>query len=255
VQAVIHDIRYAVRTLRRRPAHATLAIATLALGIGAATTMYSVVDGVLLEPLPYRDSGRIVTVFRTFPRWRAQEALSARWDRIFFSYPAYRDWQSRQTSFASVGAWATVQRTLTGEDGAEQVSVIRATASLLRVLDARPALGRYFATGEDAPPGARVAMISQAMWVTRFGGNPRVLGQSIRLDDKSYEIVGVLPEGLDLRNRGVPDPVWIPAGGESTDARAGSTEYFALPRCWQSQHLRRHGFQHTSRRGQTQRRC
>ena len=230
MQAVIHDIRYAVRTLRRRPAHATLAIATLALGIGAATTMYSVVDGVLLEPLPYRDSGRIVTVFRTFPRWRTQEALSARWDRIFFSYPAYRDWQSRQTSFASVGAWATVQRTLTGEDGAEQVSVIRATVSLLRVLDARPALGRYFATGEDAPPGARVAMISQAMWVTRFGGNPRVLGQSIRLDDKSYEIVGVLPEGLDLRNRGVPDPVWIPAGGEPTDVRTGSTEYFALGR-------------------------
>ncbi|HUQ80027.1 MAG TPA: ABC transporter permease, partial [Gemmatimonadaceae bacterium] len=120
--------------------------------------------------------------------------------------------------------------TLAGADAAEQVGVVRATASLLRVLDVRPALGRSFAPGEDVPPGAHVALISHEMWQTRFGGAPTVLQQSVRLDGTSYEIVGVLPPGLDLRNRGRPDPIWIPAGGEPVDARAGSTEYIALGR-------------------------
>ena len=230
MRAALHDVRYAARTLRRRPMYTALAVLTLALGIGAASTIYSVVDGVLLEPLPYRDSDRIVTVFRTFPKWREQEALSARWDRIYFSYPAYRDWQSRQTSFEAVGAWASAQRTLTGVDAAEQVGVVRATASLLRVLDVRPSLGRFFVAGEDVPPGARVALISHETWLVRFGGVPSVIGRVIRLDDMPYEIIGVLPEGLDLRNRGRPDPVWIPAGGDPVDARAGSTEYAALGR-------------------------
>ena len=226
----MHDFRYAVRTLRRRPAFAALAILTLALGIGSATTVYSVVDGVLLAPLPYREASHIVAVYRTFPRWREQEALSARWDRILFSYPSFREWQSRQTAFEAVAAWATAQRTLAGSDMAEQVGVIRATASLLRMLDVRPAVGRSFTPAEDVPPGARVALISHEMWQTRFGSASTVLGQSVRLDGTPYEIVGVLPPGLDLRNRGRPDPIWIPAGGEPVDARAGSTEYTALGR-------------------------
>jgi predicted permease len=129
-----------------------------------------------------------------------------------------------------VGAWASAQRTLTGLDVAEQVSVVRATTSLLRVLDVRPYAGRGFVAGEDTPPGARVAMISHETWLTRFGGAPSAVGRSIRLDRVPYEIVGVLPPALDLRNRGRSDPIWIPAGGDPVDARAGATEYFALGR-------------------------
>jgi putative ABC transport system permease protein len=230
VQAAIHDVRYAARTLRRRPLYATLAIATLALGIGAATTIYSVVSGVLLDPLPYRDSSRLVAVYRTFPNWREREGLSARWDRIWFSYPAFRDWQARQTSFTAVGAWASASRTLTGIDAAEQVGVVRASSSLLRVLGVQPTLGRYFLPGEDTPPGAAVAVISHAMWTTRFGAAANVIGTTIRLDGTPYTIVGVLPEGLDLRNTGRPDPVWIPAGSIASDTHAGSTDYLALGR-------------------------
>lgn len=230
MQAAILDIHYAVRTLCRRPLYATVAIATLALGIGAATSIYSVVNSVLLEPLPYRDSHRLVAVFRTFPRWREREGLSARWDRIWFSYPAFRDWQARQTSFSAVGAWASASRTLTGVDVAEQVSITRASSSLLRVLGIQPALGRYFLPGEDNPPGTAVALISHEMWTTRFGASPDVVGRSIRLDDAPYVIVGVLPARLDLGNRGHPDPVWIPAGGMPSDTRAGSTDYVALGR-------------------------
>ena len=228
--AAVHDVRFAIRALVRRPTYAALVTLTLALGIGAATTMYSVVDGVLLKPLPYPDADRLAMVFRTFPKWREQEALRTRWESIWFSYPAFRDWRSRQTSFENVAAWANSQRTLASTDGAEQVPVIRATTTLLDVLGVRPALGRYFLPGEDSPPGARVAMISYEAWSTRFGGSRDVVGRAIRLDGVPYEIVGVLPAGVDLTNRGRPQPVWIPAGGTPSDTRAGSTEYLALGR-------------------------
>ena len=228
--AAVHDVRFAIRALVRRPLYATIATLTLALGIGAATTMYSVVDGVLLKPLPYADADRLTMVFRTFPKWRDQEALRSRWESIWFSYPAFRDWRSRQTSFESVGAWTNATRTLASVDGAEQVAVVRTSASLLDVLGVRPALGRFFLPGEDNPPGARVAVISNEAWLTRFGGRRDVIGNAITLDGDPYEVVGVLPAGVDLTNRGRPQPIWIPAGGAPSDTRAGSTEYLTLGR-------------------------
>lgn len=230
MQAVALDIRFALRTFRRRRLYAALAIGTLALGISAATTIYGVVDRVLLRPLPYADSDRLVAVFRTFPKWREQEGLHARWDRIWFSYPGFIDWQSRQTSFDAVGVWAGGQRTLTGVEAAEQVDVVRASSSLLHVLRLTPALGRAFLPGEDRVAAAAVAMISHEMWVARFGASPSALGRTLTLDGTSYEIVGVLPRGLDLWARGRASPIWIPAGSEPSDARAGSTNFFAVGR-------------------------
>ena len=228
--AAVHDVRFAIRALARRPAYAAMVTLTLALGIGAATTMYSVVDGVLLKPLPYADADRLTMVFRTFPKWRDQEALRERWESILFSYPAFRDWRERQTAFENVAAWANSTRTLASADGAEQVAVLRATTSLLDVLGVRPALGRYFLPGEDNPPGARVAMLSYDAWMTRFGGRRDMVGTAITLDGEPYEVVGILPAGVDLTNRGRPQPVWVPAGGAPRDTRAGSTEFFALGR-------------------------
>jgi predicted permease len=228
VQAAVLDTRFALRTLRRRPLYAALAVGTLALGIGAATTIYGVVDGVLLEPLPFRESNRLVAVFRTFPHWRERENLSARWDQIWHSYPGFRDWQARQRSFDAVGAWAASQRTLTGLEMAEQVSVLRTSSSLLQVLDARPALGRFFLPGEDRPPSAAVAVISHEMWTTRFGASPTVIGRAVRLDDVPYEIVGVLPARLSVG--GSTAAIWVPAGSEPSDERAGSTNFFAIGR-------------------------
>lgn len=224
------DIRFAFRTLRRRRAYAALAVGTLALGIGAATTIYGVVDGVLLRPLPFAESHRLIAVYRTYPHWREQEALQARWDRNWFSYPGFREWQERQTAFDAVAVWAGSDRTLTGFDAAEQVSVVRASSSLLQVLGSRTAVGRFFLPGEDRPPTSRVAVISHEMWQTRFGASPSVIGRTLRLDDTPYEIVGVLPVGLDLGARGRPAPIWIPAGGDPSDARVGSNNFFAIGR-------------------------
>ena len=224
------DIRFAFRTLRRRRTYAALAVGTLALGIGAATTIYGVVDGVLLRPLPFAESHRLIAVYRTYPHWREQEALQARWDRNWFSYPGFREWQERQTAFDAVAVWAGSDRTLTGFDAAEQMSVVRASSSLLQVLGSRTAVGRFFLPGEDRPPTSRVAVISHEMWQTRFGASPGVIGRTLRLDDTPYEIVGVLSAGLDLGARGRPAPIWIPAGGDPSDARVGSNNFFAIGR-------------------------
>jgi predicted permease len=185
---------------------------------------------VLLKPLPYRDASRLVAVSRTFPKWRGQPILGAMWDRVGFAYPVFREWAARQTAFEAVGLWASGSRTLTGVGDAEQLSVVRASASLLHVLDVRPAAGRFFLPGEDGPAGARVAVIAHELAVARFGGPVRAVGATVRLDEVPHEIVGVLPAGFDLGARGRPSPLWIPAGAERSDTSRGRTDYSVVGR-------------------------
>ena len=121
MQTVLHDIRYAVRTLRRRPAHATLAITTLALGIGATTAIFSVVDTVLLRPLPFRQAESLVAAFRTYPDWRNDDILSSSWDQISWSYPTFRAWRDEQTTFGETGAWASWFSTMRAGDRTDDI--------------------------------------------------------------------------------------------------------------------------------------
>jgi hypothetical protein len=140
-----HDLRFAVRTLRRRRLLTVVATATIALGIGAATSIYSVVDGVLLRPLPFREPGRLVAVWLTFPDWKKEPILARIWDRIPLSIPEYRDLRDGARSFESVGIWSASRALLVeGEGGrAEMVPTVRASASLLHVLgERRPARRR-----------------------------------------------------------------------------------------------------------------
>lgn len=219
---LVHDVRFALRSLRRRRGFACVAITTVALGVGAATSMYTVIDGVLLRPLPYRQSSRLVAVWQTYPGWKKEPILAPMWDRIPLSIPEYRDVRA-QKIYENAGIWAGGAVTITDGDHPELVGTTRASASLLDVLGERPLLGRMFVPNEDVPGGPRVVLVSYESWQSRFGGDRQILGRTVRLDDLPYTIIGVLPRGLTVGRQAASllgAPVfWIPVGQDSIDYR------------------------------------
>lgn len=228
---IAQDVRFALRTLMRRRAFAAIAIITLALGIGAATSIYTVVDGILFRPLPFRDAGRLIAVWETYPRWRKEPILKRSWDRIGLSIPEYIDWRAAQQSFSNVAIWGFDGRMLGEGASRELVSLTTASASFLDVLGVRPALGRFFLPGEDVVGGAPVTVISYENWQSRFGGNPSVLGRVVHFDEGTYTIIGVLPKGLSLDHGEATSPFWMPVGQDSANARErGNRAYAALAR-------------------------
>ncbi|HKW12274.1 MAG TPA: ABC transporter permease [Gemmatimonadaceae bacterium] len=223
MRGLLQDVRFAIRSLRRRRSFALVAIVTVALGIGAATSIYTVVDGVLLRPLPYRESGRLVAVWQTFPTWKKEPILAGMWDRIPLSIPEYRDVHDLTSVFENVGIWAPGAVTITEGDRPELVSTTRASASLLDVLGKRPLLGRMFLPSEDVPGGPRFVLVSYESWQSRFGGDRQILGRTVRLDDVPYTVIGVLPRGLSVGRQeasllGAP-VFWVPTGQDSMDYR------------------------------------
>ncbi len=183
----VHDMKYALRGLRRRPGYAAAAIITLMLGIGATTALFSVLDAVLLKSLPYTDSGRLVQVWEhNLPRDRRENLVS----------PAnFLDWRDRARSFESLAIYTWASAPITGN--APEILPGRAVSTnFFATLEARPALGRLFVP-EDTLPGAPVAMVlSHALWVRRFGGDPSVIGRTVTLRDATASVVGVMPRGF-----------------------------------------------------------
>lgn len=219
---LVRDVRFAIRSLRRRRAFALVAILTIALGIAAATSIYTVVDGVLLRPLPYHEAGQLVAVWQTYPGWKKEPILANQWDRIPLSIPEYRDLRSLRV-FANAAVWARGAVTITEGERPELVSTTRASASLLDVLAERPLLGRMFLPSEDVPGGPHVVLVTYESWQSRFGGDRHILGRTVRLDDAPYTIIGVLPRGLTVGRQGASllgAPVfWLPVGQDSIDYR------------------------------------
>ena len=231
MRALVADLRFAMRTLRRRRTFFIVAVTTLALGIGAATSIFSVVDGVLFRPLAFSEPGRLVSVYQTYPEWKKEPILAGTWDRITFSMPEFRDWRAQQTSFADVGIYSTLQDLLSGRDGPEPVPVVQVSASLLPLLRVRPVLGRAFLPGEDVPGGPAVALLSHDTWLARYGADSAIIGKTVRFETRSYEIVGVLPAGLSLRRESAPEPqFWIPTQDSSDAATRGNHSFRAIAR-------------------------
>ena len=228
---MLADLRFAFRTLARRRTFFAVAVTTIALGIGPATSIFSVVDGVLFRPLPFNDPGQVVSVYQTYPEWLKAPILASSWDKITFSVPEYRDWRAQQTSFHDVAIYSQSQLLLNGRDGPELVPTLRASASLLSVLRLRPAIGRDFLPGEDVPGGPAVALVSYEAWLARFGGDTAVLGKIVPTETRSYEIIGVLPPRLSLRRTSAPPPeFWIPMQDSSDAARRDNHSFFGLGR-------------------------
>jgi predicted permease len=182
------NFKYALRRLRNNPGFTIVAVLTLALGIGANSAMFSIVNAVLLRPLPYRDPQRLVLLSEHWPQF----------PRLSLSYLNYRDWRDQSHLFEAVAAVRNNVMTMTGISEAERLPTQNVTANLFDMLGVKPELGRGFSEAEDKPGGPPVVLISHGLWQRHFSSSPSVLGQSIILDNQSYSIIGVMPAGFEV---------------------------------------------------------
>jgi putative ABC transport system permease protein len=230
METLLLDVRFALRSLRRRATFTAVAVATIALSIGAGTAIFSVVDGVLFRSLPYHDAGRLVSIWQTDTIRKKQAVLSTYWDRVPLDYTDFIVWRQKQTSYSGVGVWSGFGGMLTGLGEPEAIIGSRVSPGLFEVLGVRPILGRTFLPGEDVVGGPLVTILSYETWMTRFGGRRDIIGSPVRFDDKSYEIVGVLPPKFTLE-RGKPGaPFWIPAGQNKGDVGQHNRGFRAIGR-------------------------
>lgn len=198
---LLQDLRYAIRMLVNSPGFAAVAVLTLALGIGANTAIFSVVNAALLRPLPYHQTDRLITLAES----RRQEGFTF-WNA---SFPDYLDWQREAKSLDSLAGFVPSAVTLTGAGSPESLQAGRATSNFLSTLGVKPLLGRDFVPGEDRPNGEKIVLLSYKFWVEHFAGNPGALGQTVRLDGESHTIIGVLPKEFEFAPAGSP-PLWLP---------------------------------------------
>jgi putative ABC transport system permease protein len=225
------DLRHARRALRRRPSFAIAVVATLGLGIGVSTAMYSVVHAVVLRPLPYPDSDRLVAVWETYPSWRGRPVLGELWDRIGLAWPDYEQWRRQQQSFDAVAVFHRVRMTVTGAGAAEVLEVGRSSASLWPLLGSTPLAGRTFAIHEEGPGAPAVAVLSHELWRRRFAEDAAVVGRTLHLDGRPFSIVGVLePDFRFSGEQGPPADVWIPAGSAELPMGEDNHSFSAIGR-------------------------
>src|SRR5438874_907294 len=207
MENILQDIRYSFRTLSKNPGFAAVAVLTLALGIGANTAIFSVVENVLLRPLPYPQPENLVQIWNTYQPQVPRAALSP---------GDYADWGEQNASFSEMGAYVQLTRgfNLTGEGEAQRVLGSYASASLFPMLGIKLAAGHYFVPEEDRAGSSPVVILSHRLWQSRFGSDPEVVGRTITLDNQRYTVVGVLP--ADFRLLRWPD-FWMPIGQYEDD--------------------------------------
>jgi putative ABC transport system permease protein len=211
------DLRYAIRTLGKNKGFTAIAVLTIALGIGANTAIFTVVYGVLLRPLPFPQPDRIVQLAETYQA--ESDEMSVTWNQL----ERLRDYGQL---FEHIAGYTDVGFNLATENEAEHVRGVPASAEYFQVLGVHPALGRDFLPEEDRGDGLRVAILSHALWIRRFGGNPAVIGQKIQLNGDAYTVIGLMPAGFDPRansdlNPGIPADVWVPLALVAKTAGSG----------------------------------
>jgi macrolide transport system ATP-binding/permease protein len=198
-ETVVQDLRFALRQLRRSPGLALTAILVLALGIGASTAIFAFVDAVLIRPLPFADSNRLVDV----------DESEAVFPRSNLSREDYEDWKRLNTTLQSLEAYGGTGFLLRAGSLSEPVPAARVSDGFFRTLGVTPFLGRDFRPGEDKPGQPRIAMLSYGTWMKRFGGRRDVIGESISLSGEAYTIVAVLPRGFSFAPRASAE-LWVP---------------------------------------------
>jgi putative ABC transport system permease protein len=184
MHGLLHDLRYALRQLRKSPRFTAVAVITLALGVGANTAIFSVVNAVLLRPLPYPAADRLVMVWEQNPH--------RGWFENIVSGANFRDWQKQNRVFTDIAAFESNSFSLNGENNTEEVAGERVTANLFSVLGVQPLRGRLFLPEEETQDRAAV-ILSYGLWQQRYGGDPALIGRHITLNGKGYPVVGILP--------------------------------------------------------------
>jgi putative ABC transport system permease protein len=198
---MIRDVRQALRVVTANPGFSSVVVLTLAVAIGVNTAIFTLVNAVMLRPLPYADPGALVTIWES----NREEGLS----RVETSGLTFLDWQARASTFASMGAWRYRGFTMT-EETAERVVSVEATPGVFRTLGVPAAIGRVFEDSDGRPGGDRRVIMSAGAWARRFGSDPQVLGRTVRLDDESYTIVGVMPEAFQFPAADPTVEFWSP---------------------------------------------
>jgi len=208
VEPLIQDLRYAWRMLRQSPSFTVVAVLTLALGIGANTAMFSVINSVLFNALPFRDSSRVMILWKTMANGNPNA----------FSTPAFLEMREQGDFLAHLGAFSGVGKNLGGKELPERIAGGKVNSNLLTVLGVQPILGRMFSLDEDRPGAGAVVILSHALWSTRFASRQDVLGQTVDLDGAPYTVVGVMPPGFHVFADN--ELFWIPLQLESANAQA-----------------------------------
>ena len=195
LDALRQDVRFGVRTLIRRPGFATVAVLTLGVGMGATTAIFSLIDSVLLKPLPFHEPERLTMVWEVRPRFNQP--------RIEVAPLNYVDWQQQVQAFESLAAYVNGFVNLTGAGTPERLAAAQVTPNLFPTLGVDPLVGRWFVAPEGAPGQTAVAILSYGLWQRRFGADRGIVGQTIRLDGQPHLVVGVMPRGFQFPRQDV----------------------------------------------------
>ena len=210
METLVQDIRYGCRLLMRNPGFCAIAVLTLAIGIGASTAIFSVVDTVLLRPLPYRQPDKLVVVTESLP------GMST--DEIGVSAAEYQDYRDRNRSFSQVAAYESSGFNLTGVGQPSRVNAAALSASAFPLLGVSPELGRAFTPDEDRYGTGNAVVLSHALWEHQYGGDPNILGKAVKLDEKPFTVIGVMPAAFRFPFDGAPlsemADLWVPIAFE-----------------------------------------
>ncbi|MEQ9397941.1 MAG: ABC transporter permease [Longimicrobiales bacterium] len=220
IEELWQDLKYAFRALGSAPGYAGLVVATLAFGIAANTTIFSVMNPYFFRPLPYGDADGLVHVAQVDP--------VTGWDMDRFSLPMVEDWADRSTTLESLGAYTYTGANVTGPEGPEGVTLARVTADMFGILRSDAALGRTFSPDEGGPGGADVAVLSHPFWNRRYNADPDVVGRTIAIDGVTHTVVGVMPEDFVFPFGGVR--LWVPVREDPTTASRTRTPYLMVGR-------------------------
>src|SRR5262245_50445558 len=197
MQTLLQDLRYGARMWMKQPGFTLIAVITLAMGIGANTAIFSVVNAVLLRALPYRDAGGIVAI----------QELDPQGNRVQVTPANFLDWRAQNTVFAQLAAIFSRQSNLANDGQAERIETAVTSANFFEVFGAQPRAGRLFASADEQAGHAPVVVLSHKLWLRRFGGEANAVGQQLILDGKSYTIVGVAPAGFQYPDKA---ELWFP---------------------------------------------